>query len=269
MESIYSINLPDLILSRKKGKKSILQDYYNKNIIYCWEINNKFYIGLTTNLRVRIKNYLSNASKDHYISRAINKYKNDSNSLFYILEICDSVNDLYAKEKYFIKKYNTIDDGYNLTSGGEFTKASNDTINKMIKAASNKKKTFYFNTDNELIYIFDSVRSSARFLNKNSTSIFAAIKNKTLLYNKYYISYNENEIFTKKQHSNKKIMVNNRNGTRYIWKIIFDNGITKEEDSLLLLFNHVENIKFSTFRRIAENKMKNNLHNFKIIKYNK
>ena len=35
MESIYSINLPDLILSRKKGKKSILQDYYNKNIIYC------------------------------------------------------------------------------------------------------------------------------------------------------------------------------------------------------------------------------------------
>ena len=74
MKNIFSKTLKEIKDSRRKGKKSILQEYYGKFLIYKWDINGKSYIGLTTNLKVRIKNYLSNIYSNHYICRTINKY---------------------------------------------------------------------------------------------------------------------------------------------------------------------------------------------------
>ena len=61
-------------------------------------------------------------------------------------------------------------------------------------------------------------------------------------------------------------MKGNRNGTKYIWTIVFDDNERFEEDSLLKLYSKIQNIKFSTFRRIAEGKMVTNNFNFKIYK---
>ena len=66
MKNIFSKTLKEIKDSRRKGKKSILQEYYGKFLIYKWDINGKSYIGLTTNLKVRIKNYLSNIYSNHY-----------------------------------------------------------------------------------------------------------------------------------------------------------------------------------------------------------
>lgn len=268
MEELFKKSLEEIRKNRVKGKCSELKIYYNKYIIYKWDINNKSYIGLTTNLEVRFKNYLANIHKDHYISRAINKYLN-SEIIFSILCICDTIEELKEKEKYYISKYNTIENGYNLTSGGEHCIVSEETIEKMKDSAKNKKEVYFFNINsNKIELIFESVRESARNFKCNPCTIFAALRNKTI-YNKIYkVSYNKDDEFFNEEivHKNKNIMKGNRNGTRYIWTLIYDNGEIFKEDSLKKLWAHCPEVKESSFKRIAENKMINKNTNFKIIK---
>lgn len=101
------------------------------------------YIGLTSNLQIRIKNYLSNTHFNHYISRIINKY-DDSNIQFSILCICNTLEELKTKEQYYISIYDSINNGYNLTSGGEHCVLSEETINKMKSSAKNKKSVYFY-----------------------------------------------------------------------------------------------------------------------------
>lgn len=271
MNSIFSINLDSLKKSRGRGRKSILKDFYGKNVLYYWYINDKYYIGITTNLQVRLKNYLAHSSKDHYISRAINKYP-DKDILFGIINIFDSIEELMENEKLYIQRYNTISDGYNLTSGGEHFKLSARAKAKMINSSKNKKSVYFKNITTGDIIKFISVRESARYFKCNSTTIFAALRNKTLFRKSYLVSYsldylNNHTLPT--PHNNTNVMKGNRNGTKYIWTIVFDNNERFEADSLLKLYSKVQNIKFSTFRRIAEGKMVTNNFNFKIYKNKK
>ena len=101
MKNIFSKTLKEIKDSRRKGKKSILQEHYGKFLIYKWDINGKSYIGLTTNLKVRIKNYLSNIYSNHYICRTINKY-DDNDIIFSILCYCSTIEELKEKEKQYI-----------------------------------------------------------------------------------------------------------------------------------------------------------------------
>lgn len=93
-------------------------------------INNKVYIGQTINFKKRKSHHLSvsfnpkNSSYDHYFHRSIRKYgkNNFSWEVICILDIEDKhelKNQLDYLEKYYIKKYNSFKDGYNLTKGGD------------------------------------------------------------------------------------------------------------------------------------------------------
>lgn len=271
MNTLFSISLKDLKSSRKRGRKSILNDYFNKYIIYCWEINNKRYIGLSSNISVRLKNYLSNSSSDHYISRALAKY-DDEDILFSILEICESEKELLEREKYYISKYNTLENGYNLTTGGEDFKISDVTRTKMINSAKNKKQVFFVNVNTGKIeHVFESVRASARFFKSNPSSIFAAIRVKNVFNNKFKVGYDEEHLkcnYLPKKHENNKIMLNNRNGTRYVWVLTYTNGVEIVKDSIKKMSEEI-NMNYATLRRISEGKMKNDNFNFKLKKYDK
>lgn len=268
MNFIFSIKLDSLKKSRARGKESILKDFYGKNVLYCWYINDKYYIGMTTNLQVRLKNYLTHTSKSHYISRTINKYP-DKDILFGIINIFDSVEELMENEKLYIQRYNTICNGYNLTSGGEHFKLSAKSKAKMINSSKNKKSVYFKNKTTGDIIKFISVRESARHFKCNSTTIFASLRNRTLFKKSYLVSYSLeylNNCTLATPHRNTNVMKGNRNGTKYIWTIVFDDNERFEEDSLLKLYSKIQNIKFSTFRRIAEGKMVTNNFNFKIYK---
>ena len=91
---------------------------------------------------------------------------------------------------------------------------------------------------------------------------------------KYYFSYDGD--FT--NHSDKTInrnnlistkLKNNRNGTKYIWKLYKNDIILLERDSLLRLRRDSNlNIKESTFRRISEGKCsKEEFKEYKITKH--
>lgn len=91
--------------------------------IYCIKnnINNKLYIGKTIySIDHRFKEHLKDAYSHKYNSklhRAILKYGKEC---FYpvLIEEC-SEKEVFEREKYYIKLYNSVEEGYNISYGGE------------------------------------------------------------------------------------------------------------------------------------------------------
>lgn len=87
------------------------------------KINNKAYIGLSIDIEHRKKTHFKRAYNkndkeyDKALYRAIRKYGTE-NFVFEILEECKK-EELYNKEKFYIKKFNSFYNGYNETPGGE------------------------------------------------------------------------------------------------------------------------------------------------------
>lgn len=275
---IFEISTDDLLKMRGRGKKNIIADnFYGKNLIYCWLLNNKLYIGQTTNLGVRLKNYISGIyTETHYFARALNKYLRRKDSYFYIMCICDTKEELNEKEKFYISKYDTTnrDKGYNLTHGGDYPLVSEDTLRKMINSAKNKKKIYCKIIEEDRVMEFESRSDCGRKLNIDRGTIYWGIKRKGIVLKKYYFSYDKD--FS--NHSDKTIsrnnlistkLKNNRNGTKYIWKLYKNDILLLERDSLLRLRRDSNlNIKESTFRRISEGKCsKEEFKEYKITKH--
>ena len=92
--------------------------YGIKNII-----NNKLYIGKTLKLpKIRFKEHILESKKSRCCKRplydAMNKY-GIKNFKLYIIEEVKNINILDKKEQYYINKFNTYNNGYNATQGGE------------------------------------------------------------------------------------------------------------------------------------------------------
>lgn len=86
------------------------------------EINSKVYIGQTVqSLKKRFSGHCcyskSDRSENMYIKRAIHKYGKDKFHIS-LLEECP-IENLNNREKYWINFYNSYNEGYNLTKGGQ------------------------------------------------------------------------------------------------------------------------------------------------------
>lgn len=82
-------------------------------------INNKVYIGQSVNILTRWRRHRTdskNLNNCHPLYIAIRKYGLE-NFLFEIIEECPK-SELNSREKYWIKKYDTFNSGYNQTRGG-------------------------------------------------------------------------------------------------------------------------------------------------------
>ena len=88
-------------------------------------INSKVYIGQSVDIEKRWSTHIAELNNNyHYnahLQRAWNKYGKE-NFEFSIVEECD-VNQLNQREIYWISKFNSYEDGYNLTSGGGNTES--------------------------------------------------------------------------------------------------------------------------------------------------
>ena len=84
-------------------------------------INGHAYIGLSTDIEKRFayhkSSYNHKRESNKLLYLAFNKYGID-NFIFEVLEEC-KVEELGKKEQYYIKLYNTQQNGYNMTAGGE------------------------------------------------------------------------------------------------------------------------------------------------------
>lgn len=112
--------------------------YYIKNLV-----NNKIYIGQANNIYKRWKDHIwklnNNRHHNKHLQRAWNKC-GEKNFKFEIICECN-INRLLDLEKYYIEKYDTFFNGYNLTVGGEGTyghRVSKEARYKIGKAQKGK-----------------------------------------------------------------------------------------------------------------------------------
>lgn len=103
----------------------------------------KVYIGKTTkSLNDRLQGHINNADKGNNfkLSLAIRKYGKE-NFIIEPIDFAETREELNEKEIHYISEYNSLEDGYNMTMGGE---GGNTYINKSdeeMKAISGKIST--------------------------------------------------------------------------------------------------------------------------------
>ena len=108
-------------------------------------LNNKVYIGLTTNTaEIRFKKHISmiNSNGCSALYSAFKKYGVEN---FKVEEVVKSNNKeaLMELESFYIDKYNTLSpNGYNLTTGGENCKVSSETKEKISNSLKGRKITW-------------------------------------------------------------------------------------------------------------------------------
>lgn len=159
-------------------------DLPKKSGIYCFEnkINGKLYIGQAQNIRKRIQQHIS--SKDGlYFHNALRKY-GYMNFNIYILEFAD-IDKLSELEIYYINKYNSFKEGYNLTEGGEGHRGTCITEErKQLIREFNSKETWAYNFKYDYFIYSESRESLTKKLiekgyNINTQNIYDALQNKS------------------------------------------------------------------------------------------
>ena len=95
------------------------------------DINNKIYIGKTTRtLEVRFKEHCNNTSGcKSILYNAICKYGKE-HFIIEKIEECEE-DKLNERERYWIQYYNSYEQGYNLTTGGDGKSLSEQQIKKI------------------------------------------------------------------------------------------------------------------------------------------
>lgn len=84
------------------------------------KINHKVYIGQSIDIKRRWRSHresFENNTKDTILIKAVQKYGIE-NFIFEVLEECD-VNELDSKEQFYIAYYNSYNNGYNMSLGGQ------------------------------------------------------------------------------------------------------------------------------------------------------
>lgn len=109
--------------------------------MYTNNINGKQYIGQTSRpLKIRHWQHLSQDCG--YIDRAIRKYGMENFTLSVLEDNIDTIDELNQKEEYYIDKYDTFNNGYNLNRGGSNkTRFSYELRDKIIYQLKNTTKT--------------------------------------------------------------------------------------------------------------------------------
>lgn len=105
-------------------------------------INGKLYVGKTyTTLDKRFKEHVSDSKKERNrnrpLYRAINKYGHDNFKIIPIKTFKESI--LEEKEKYYIQLFDTYNNGYNATLGGDSRKYLNISQKDILNAIQNNK----------------------------------------------------------------------------------------------------------------------------------
>lgn len=123
---MVTLNLLVLRLGVARRGQSAAKPLSSDNMygIYYLKINGKYYIGKDVQVinMKRIKEHMwmlrSNSHYNSHLQRAYNKYK-DTLEYGILKELHCSMEELVNLEKLYIEQYNSYQNGYNMTTGGE------------------------------------------------------------------------------------------------------------------------------------------------------
>ena len=150
-------------------------------------VENKSYIGQTTDKRgfngrycrkgngiERVYNYLSNHKKigagyNKDLLNAIEKYGFDAFDVTEVLDVAYNQEELDYKEKYYIEKFDSYNNGYNLTKGGQgMVPFANDNYSNLAICQ--------LTLDGELIKIWNCAADIRKFTSFNTPNIIMTCK---------------------------------------------------------------------------------------------
>ena len=178
------------------------------------KVNGKVYIGQSIRpIEQRFQRHINDAVNnilDTHFARAIRKYGKEN---FYIelVETCDNQTELNLRERYWIRKYDSINNGYNETDatskcGGNTYMSKTESEMKEISEKISKTKlgsknphsrsVKVFNIVTNEEKVFDTVNDCRKFFNeKNHRFITTRVTGltKSLYKNEWKIAYTEDE----------------------------------------------------------------------------
>lgn len=147
--------------------------------IYMWvSPSNKVYIGQSRDLEKRKKTFTKVSavytSAGSAIDNARKKYSDFSKWKYLVLELCEE-QELNEKEKFYIEKYNSFEDGYNSNDGFDFVAES-----VVLAGKKRAKSVLQYGLDGEFIKKWDTAKNAADELNLSYSSLSdaASIKKK-------------------------------------------------------------------------------------------
>lgn len=149
------------------------------------KINNKCYIGQSVDIKSRFQQHESQAynkkrnSYNFTLYRAIRKY-GIKNFSFEIIEECPK-EILNEREQYWINYYDSYNNGYNMTIGGDTS-----TNHK-------EKKVKQYDINGKFIAEYNSIREASRVTNIDHSLIMRCCKRKMKHAGEFLWSYSENE----------------------------------------------------------------------------
>ena len=174
--------------------------------IYCLTSpSGKKYIGQSMNINKRLSQYKRCENKNQTkIHMAILKYGWDSfviEELFTIenIDTEETKKILNLMEQHFIKKFNSVECGYNLTYGGDSFILSDETKSKISKSKKNQGKGIMKNNkpvdqyskDGNFIRTWDAVNYAGKELNISPSTISLVCRNKRKTAGGYIWKYHE------------------------------------------------------------------------------
>lgn len=170
--------------------------------IYCYtnNINNKKYIGQSKNVSRRC--HPSNYKGCDKFYNAIQKYgwENFTRTILSENLTLSEANEL---EQYYISLYNSIEDGYNLKSGGLNCEYSQESIKKMSENCHSKRKIICIETKE----VYESAMEIERLFGYANTNIIACCKKKLVTAYGFHWAYLEdyqNSSYSMKQDKRKR-----------------------------------------------------------------
>lgn len=177
--------------------------------------NNMIYVGLSINIhnrwiehRYRLKTQIHSNTK---LQNAWNKYGEDAFE-FFVIERC-SEEEIYEREKYWIKYYNSCDRkfGYNLSTGGEKPSEGviwTDERKEIASKKRNPKKVVQVDIYGNIIRIWRSASHADRTLNLCAAKIKQCCEHKSIHCGNYLWFYEEDEMLHDKEAIRKFVMNN-------------------------------------------------------------
>lgn len=145
-------------------------------------INGKCYIGQSRDIYARWKKHLYayKNSPDYKLYRAFKKY-GISKFIFEIIEECE-IDKLNEREIYWISQYNSFNNGYNMTLGGEaFNGANNKTV-------------YQYDLSGKLIGEYKSAHEAERILKIHFTNICKVCRGERRTAGGFGWSYEKKEV---------------------------------------------------------------------------
>ena len=145
-------------------------------------VNGKCYIGQSRDIEARWQKHLSayKSSPDWELYRAFKKY-GIPQFTFEIVEECQ-IDELNEREIYWIAQYDSFNNGYNMTLGGEACNGTND------------KKVYQYNLSGKLIGEYKSAHEAGRVLNIQFTNICKVCRGERKTAGGFGWSYEKKEI---------------------------------------------------------------------------